>query len=119
MRDYAKLYPWQEEPTAGVLDEPGSSRYYETGSWRTYRPVWDPEKCTHCLRCWAYCPDASVLVENGKVTGVDYLHCKGCGICARECPAKEKAIEMVLESDARQKERQPATKEIKLETKSS
>jgi len=110
MRDYNKLYAWHEEPMAGMIKEPGSSVHYETGSWRTFRPIWDSEKCIHCLRCWAYCPDASVLVEDGKVTGIDYVHCKGCGICAKECPSKAKAIEMILESDAKEKERQAAGK---------
>jgi Pyruvate/2-oxoacid:ferredoxin oxidoreductase delta subunit len=28
------------------------------------------------------------------------MHCKGCGICAHECPDKVRAISMVLESEA-------------------
>ena len=63
-----------------------------TGSWRTYRPDWDEEKCVHCLRCWILCPDSSIVVKDGKVTGIDYDHCKGCGICSEECP--KDAIEM-------------------------
>jgi len=109
MRDYSKLLNWKEEPMAGMIDEPGSSIHYKTGSWRTYRPIWDSQKCIHCLRCWVYCPDASVLVGDGKVTGIDLEHCKGCGICAYECPAKPKAIEMILESEAREKESHAAT----------
>ena len=104
MRDYSKLLTWREEPMSGIIEEPGSSVHYETGSWRTFRPVWDSEKCIQCFRCWAYCPDASVLVEDGKVVGIDYAHCKGCGICAKECPPKAGAIEMVLESEMREKE---------------
>ena len=38
------------------------------------------------MLCYFYCPDASVLVENGKAVGFDLAHCKGCGICAKECP---------------------------------
>ncbi|MGZ4199745.1 MAG: 4Fe-4S binding protein [Thermoleophilia bacterium] len=40
------------------------------------------------MLCYFYCPDASVLVENGKAVGFDLAHCKGCGICAKECPTK-------------------------------
>jgi pyruvate ferredoxin oxidoreductase delta subunit len=41
-----------------------------------------------------YCPDTCILVENKKYYA-DYEYCKGCGICARECPAD--AIQMVAE----------------------
>ena len=34
--------------------------------------------------------------DDEKVRGIDYYHCKGCGICAKECPAD--AITMVEES---------------------
>ena len=44
-----------------------------------------------------YCPDEAVIVEDGKFIRFDYDYCKGCGICANECPAKEKAIEMILD----------------------
>ena len=32
-------------------------------------------------------------IENGKVVGIDLDHCKGCGICAEECPRK--AVSMI------------------------
>jgi pyruvate ferredoxin oxidoreductase delta subunit len=34
-------------------------------------------------------------VKDEKMTGIDFEHCKGCGICAKECPFK--AIEMEVE----------------------
>jgi len=40
--------------------------------------------------------DSSIMVsEEGKMTGIDYDHCKGCGICSKVCPFK--AIDFVEE----------------------
>jgi Pyruvate/2-oxoacid:ferredoxin oxidoreductase delta subunit len=43
------------------------------------------------------CPDNAVikLGEPGEPYAIDYDYCKGCGICAAECPCG--AIEMVPE----------------------
>ncbi len=90
---------WREIPIGGVIEEAGNAAAYETGSWRTYRPIWNEEVCIHCLRCWVACPDPSILLSEGKVTGIDYDHCKGCGICSFECPTDPKTIEMKLETD--------------------
>jgi pyruvate ferredoxin oxidoreductase delta subunit len=91
---------WKDLPPGGLILEPGTSAAYQTGSWRTFRPVWKEENCIHCLFCFIYCPDSAVQVENDKFKGFDYRYCKGCGICAHECPgkAKVKAITMVEES---------------------
>ena len=87
---------WKELPIGLVLDA-GTSREFETGDWRSDKPIWDAEKCTHCLICWVYCPDSEIIVKDGKVQGIDYKYCKGCGICAEECPPKVQAITMVRE----------------------
>lgn len=43
--------------------------------------------CNLCLQCVSYCPDASIRPDRGKgAVAVDLDHCKGCGICAYECP---------------------------------
>jgi Pyruvate/2-oxoacid:ferredoxin oxidoreductase delta subunit len=43
--------------------------------------------CNLCLQCVSYCPDASIRPDGEKATvAVDLYHCKGCGICAYECP---------------------------------
>ena len=97
---------WKELAIGGRIDEAGCAAEYETGSWRTFRPVRDEEKCTHCLRCWIYCPDSAIKVEDGKVVGIDLDHCKGCGICAEVCPPKIHAIEMIQEAELKQKERE-------------
>ena len=88
---------YKELPIGGKILEAGNSEKYQTGSWRTLRPVHDAEKCTHCLLCWILCPDGAIIVTDGKWAGFDLQHCKGCGICAQECPDKIKAITMVKE----------------------
>ena len=87
---------WKDIPIGGVITEAGSSAEYETGSWRTRRPIVDDDRCNDCMICWIYCPDSAIVVEDGKLKGIDLEHCKGCGICAEECPRK--AIAMVEES---------------------
>jgi pyruvate ferredoxin oxidoreductase delta subunit len=66
---------WHELATGGLMVEPGSAEKYETGDWRTLRPIWDGEKCISCLKCWMFCPDSSIKVQDGKVVGIDYDHC--------------------------------------------
>jgi 2-oxoacid:acceptor oxidoreductase delta subunit (pyruvate/2-ketoisovalerate family) len=58
-----------------------------TGNWRTLVPRLHAEKCTGCMLCWKFCPDACVAIVDGKPV-IDMDHCKGCGICAVECPPK-------------------------------
>ena len=79
---------WKDIPIGGLIDKPGTAREYNTGDWRTFKPVVDKEKCINCLQCWIYCPDSSIMAEDGKMAGFDYVHCKGCGICASICPVK-------------------------------
>jgi pyruvate ferredoxin oxidoreductase delta subunit len=91
---------WKEIPRGGLILEAGNAAKYETGSWRSMRPIRDEDKCVHCLRCWIFCPDSAILVKDGKVVEINLDHCKGCGICAHECPPRVSAIEMVLETEA-------------------
>jgi pyruvate ferredoxin oxidoreductase delta subunit len=86
-----------EFPPGAVCPEAGNSALYYVGGWRSFKPAWDEEACTHCMLCWMHCPDSSIVVKDGKMTGIDYDHCKGCGICAIEC--RFKALEMVPESE--------------------
>ncbi len=92
------LKGWKELELGGVILEPGNTIEYQSGKWRVFRPVLDMEKCIHCMICWIYCPDSSIEVKDSKIEGFDYEHCKGCGICARECP--KEAIIMVKEAKA-------------------
>lgn len=86
----------------GLILEPGNSVDYETGSWRALCPVINLEQCTHCMLCWLFCPDASIQVQNAKVTGINLRYCKGCGICEVECPRQ--AITMVEELKGKKEE---------------
>lgn len=75
---------------------PGSAAQNETGTWRTFRPIVDDEKCTYCMLCWFHCPEGCIKrVPDEKTVRIDYFYCKGDGICSDVCPAD--AIEMVRE----------------------
>ncbi|MEK6544413.1 MAG: 4Fe-4S binding protein [Elusimicrobiota bacterium] len=58
-----------------------------TGNWRSLKPAIDHSKCTNCMICWKYCPEACVQIATGSPV-IDMNYCKGCGICAFECPTK-------------------------------
>jgi pyruvate ferredoxin oxidoreductase delta subunit len=76
---------WKSLEPGAVVTEPGSSQNYKTGDWRAFRPVVTKEKCVNCLICWIYCPD-SAIIRQEKWVEINYDFCKGCGICAKECP---------------------------------
>jgi len=53
--------------------------------------------CPACDNCWVFCPDVAVhrastgdipssLPSSSSLYWVDFGYCKGCGICAAECP---------------------------------
>lgn len=93
----SKLKGWKELAIGGIITEAGNAVEYKTSGWRTFKPVWNRDKCVHCMICWVLCPDSAILAKDGNITGIDYEHCKGCGICASECPRG--AIEMVREEE--------------------
>lgn len=52
--------------------------------------------CFECDNCYGVCPDNAVIkLGPGKKFRFNYEYCKGCGICANECPCG--AIDMVKE----------------------
>lgn len=87
---------WKDLAHGDVL-EAGTAAEFETGNWRSEVPERDTEKCNNCLICWINCPDSSIILKDGKITGIDLKYCKGCGICAKVCPPKIQAITMVPE----------------------
>ena len=58
----------------------------KTGSWRQYRPVLQRERCSRCWVCFVRCPDAAITLDYEDYSVVDYNVCKGCLLCAHECP---------------------------------
>ena len=88
---------WKDVPLAGAILRGGNAAEYITGGWRSARPIHDADVCIQCRLCWIFCPDSSIMTDaEGEVIGIDLDHCKGCGICAAECP-KDGAMVMVPE----------------------
>lgn len=86
----------------GPVYRPGESVSRKTGSWRLRRPVVHLERCIKrtgevCPICWIVCPDMSIR-ETALGVEIAYDYCKGCGLCAHECPTG--AIAMVQEEPA-------------------
>ncbi|MBD3232419.1 MAG: pyruvate synthase [candidate division Zixibacteria bacterium] len=79
---------------AGYVAEPGSSKANKTGSWRTEKPVFLHDTCTDCRICVLVCPDG-IIFGADSIYDADFDFCKGCGICAAECPVDD--IEMAPE----------------------
>jgi pyruvate ferredoxin oxidoreductase delta subunit len=81
--------PLGPSAVAGILTEANSG-------WRVQRPVLDHSKCSKCLVCWVLCPEGVIDKSKGNLE-IDMNYCKGCGLCAHECP--KEAIQMVREGE--------------------
>ncbi len=92
--DISNIKKWKvgDHPAGVTIPEGGTAHQYKTGGWRSEKPEWFEDRCTHCMICWMFCPDTSIEIKDEKMVGIDFDHCKGCGICAEECPVD--AIEM-------------------------
>ena len=89
------LLAWQELELGTAICNPGSAANLKTGDWRSMKPVLDEEKCIKCQMCMIYCPEFCISEDEEGFFRPDFNYCKGCGICANECP--KQAITMVVE----------------------
>jgi pyruvate ferredoxin oxidoreductase delta subunit len=63
-------------------------------SWRVLKPVYNADVCIDCQNCWVWCPDVSIISRDEQMLGIDYDHCKGCGVCVEVCPTNPKSLLM-------------------------
>ena len=75
-------YAWTNSINASVAD------------WRVLKPVYNRDICIDCQNCWIFCPDTAIISRDKKMIGVDFDHCKGCGVCVEVCPTNPKSLLM-------------------------
>ena len=88
---------WKDIEIGAIFTEPGSTRRYKTGDWRSQAPTYNFDRCIKCALCQIYCPDVCVEQNDEGYFVANLYWCKGCGICARECPTG--VITMVEEEE--------------------
>jgi 2-oxoacid:acceptor oxidoreductase delta subunit (pyruvate/2-ketoisovalerate family) len=49
--------------------------------------------CIACDTCLIFCPDVAISRAPEKRYTIAYDYCKGCGLCAAECPRAAMAME--------------------------
>jgi 2-oxoacid:acceptor oxidoreductase delta subunit (pyruvate/2-ketoisovalerate family) len=74
---------------------PGNSSKRVTGAWSQYVLVVDYDKCTKCMPTVM----SAIRLNNTGFPNVGYNACKGCSICASECPVKAITMENEREDE--------------------
>ena len=77
---------WKDIEIGAIVTEPGNASRYRTGDWRSQKPVYNFDRCIKCGLCQLFCPEGCVRQNAQGHFEADPFYCKGCGICARECP---------------------------------
>ena len=95
--DTEEDFLWTELEPGCIITSPGNSKSYYTGSWKSFYPLLTKERCIQCGICWILCPDATYKQDSEGFYIADLDYCKGCGICAQECPTG--AITMLQEKE--------------------
>ena len=85
---------WKDLEIGNIVTEPGNASQYQTGYWRSQRPIFDSSKCNKkCTLCYIFCPEGCIERNAEGYFEANLYWCKGCGICARECPTAAITIE--------------------------
>ncbi len=101
----------------GRRTKPGSTLDTKTTAWRARKPIFKQEECTGCETCRLSCPEGCVFKVDKKKYDVNLDYCKGCGICAEECPVKD--ILMQLETGCEEPEEDEQEAASEKETKAT
>jgi pyruvate ferredoxin oxidoreductase gamma subunit len=100
-KSYESVSPWVPAKTRVApkmtvdLNVGGYGTLKDVSSWRVFTPYIHEDKCIGCKNCWIFCPEAALDWKSNNKPGLINHACKGCGVCANECPVK--AIEMRIE----------------------
>lgn len=83
--DSGEIAEPQWNPSVFPMSTTDSLRNH-TGTWSLDRPLLTDE-CTACALCALFCPEGAMSRSDGAMV-IDYLYCKGCGICEVVCPVR-------------------------------
>ncbi|MCI5488834.1 MAG: pyruvate:ferredoxin (flavodoxin) oxidoreductase [Enterocloster aldenensis] len=124
--DSIPVSAFYEDHADGTMPQ-GTSKYEKRGI-AVKVPSWNPDKCIQCNQCAYVCPHAVIRpllltkeetaggpegLKTAKTMGkgadgllfhmaISVFDCSGCASCANVCPAKEKALTMVLLEEERE-----------------
>ena len=88
---------WKDLEIGMILTDMANARQYQTGNWRSEKPIFDKSKCIKCGMCSIFCPEGCIEQNAEGYFEANLFYCKGCGICARECWPQ--AIAMIEEGE--------------------
>lgn len=91
--DYFRKIPAVEPPHIDLNERLGNFREIyrvleEEQALREAQRCMSCGSCTSCDNCFVFCPDAAIHygILPDEHYRIDLDHCKGCGLCASECP---------------------------------
>jgi pyruvate ferredoxin oxidoreductase gamma subunit len=85
--DAAGAEPVRAAPQRRFSNSTRDTLANRTGDWSLERPILGAA-CTACALCALFCPETAMTRHDGSMA-IDYVHCKGCGICVAVCPVRD------------------------------